>query len=103
MIGCFTISIEYLRFTEMNTMPEATHLPKHSRFEISSEAGTAHLDYLIDGSNMTIHHTFVPPAFRGKGYAALLANAAFEYAKQSKLTIIPECSYIESYLKRRTK
>ena len=103
MIGCFTISIEYLKITKMKASPEVIHLPAHSRFEVSSEAGTAHLDYWIDGSNMTIHHTFVPPAFRGKGYAALLANAAFAYAEQSKLTIIPECSYIESYLKRRTK
>lgn len=84
----------------MNTIPEVIHLPNESRFEISSSDGTAHLDYLAEGSSMTIHHTFVPQAFRGKGYAARLADAAIAFAEHSNLAIIPECSYIESYLKR---
>ncbi len=101
-MSCFTISIEYLIFKKMKASPKVIHSPEYSRFEILSEAGVAHLDYFIDGNSMTIHHTFVPPVFRGMGYAALLAEAACTYAEQSKLTIIPKCSYIESYLKRRT-
>lgn len=87
----------------MNTTPEVIHLPNKTRFEISSSAGTAHLDYVVDESSMTIHHTFVPPVFRGKGYAARLADAAFAFAEQSNLAIIPECSYIETYQKRMKK
>ena len=87
----------------MNTTPEVIHLPNKSRFEISSSAATAHLDYVVDEGSMTIHHTFVPPAFRGTGYAARLADAAIAFAEQSNWAIIPECSYIESYLKRIKK
>jgi len=39
--------------------------------------------------------------FRGRGIAEKLCKAAFEYAKQHQLTVIPSCSYIsDAYLKR---
>jgi len=87
----------------MSGRPIVQHHTDKLRFEISSLGQSAHLDYSIDRDSMTIHHTFVPPEFRGKGYAALLAETAFNYAAQAKLKIIHNCSYIEKYMVRRQK
>jgi predicted GNAT family acetyltransferase len=36
------------------------HNTAQLRFELTNSAGTAILEYHLDGSIMTIHHTFVP-------------------------------------------
>jgi predicted GNAT family acetyltransferase len=79
---------------------EVIHLPENSRFEIRVGAHVALLEYQIMGDSITMHHTFVPVELRGKNLASLLADAALEFAKASKLKVIPQCSYIEAYMKR---
>ncbi|WPJ94784.1 N-acetyltransferase [Coraliomargarita algicola] len=79
---------------------EVIHKPHDSRFEIRIAPHVAILEYKIIGHTITMHHTFVPPELRGKSLAALLADAALAFAKTSKLKVIPQCSYIEAYMKR---
>jgi len=78
----------------------STHLLEESRFAIRIGEHLAVLDYCITGDSMTIHHTLVPPELRGKGLAAVLAEAALNFAKTSGLKVIPQCSYISTYIKR---
>ena len=85
----------------MDTSETVTHLPDKNAFVIKDGEDPAILEYQIEDSNMTIDRTYVPSQFRGKGYAAQLAEAAIHYAKEHNFKIIPECSYIASYLKRR--
>lgn len=64
------------------------------------------LDYVLNTSKQTmdIHHTFVPPKHRGKGFATLLCDAAYQYAGEHKLEINPICTYVqEVYAKRIVK
>jgi predicted GNAT family acetyltransferase len=79
---------------------EVIHMPTDSRFEIRIGEHRALLEYQIADDTMTITHTFVPTELRGKGLAAILAEAALGFAKVSNLKVIPECSYIAVYMKR---
>lgn len=79
----------------------ATHLPGQSRFEIAINHATAVLEYRIADDSMTIHHTYVPPELRGSGVAAKLADAALAFVNSSELRVIPQCSYIAAYMKRK--
>jgi hypothetical protein len=63
-----------------------------SRFEIEERCEIAYLEFDIDSQGwMTIWHTEVPPAMRGRGVAGELAQTAFEYAKQNKLRVDVIC------------
>ena len=88
----------------MPTESEVPICPSHNvslaRFELMIDHHTAVLDYTRDGAVITIHHTFVPVELRGKGVAGALAGAAFQYARDQGLRVIPACSYIATYAKR---
>jgi uncharacterized protein len=47
-----------------------------------------------------ITHTGVPHAWEGRGIAASLTQAAFEYARSRGLSVTPLCSYAAAYLRR---
>ena len=80
---------------------EVKHEATASRFVINQEGQEAFLQYRISSGTIDLTHTFVPEALRGKGLAEKLCYAAFEYAKQQNLNVIPSCSYVSgAYLKR---
>ncbi|KAJ7527064.1 hypothetical protein O6H91_16G042100 [Diphasiastrum complanatum] len=72
--------------------------PLSSRFQ--TKDGEAYIQYeLKDGEQegkgaLDLKSTFVPPTKRGLGIAPKLAEAAFSYAKEQGLTVIPTCSFI---------
>jgi uncharacterized protein len=67
-------------------------LHKVNRFEIEEDGQTAYLEFETDTSGwMTIWHTEVPPALRGRGLATELARAAFEHAKSNHLRLDVIC------------
>ena len=70
-----------------------------SRFEIDQDNETAYIEFEIDGAGwMTIWHTEVPAALRGRGIATELAQAAFEHAKANHLRVDVICPLALSYL-----
>ncbi|HEY3988071.1 MAG TPA: GNAT family N-acetyltransferase [Acidobacteriaceae bacterium] len=69
-----------------------------SRFEIEELGEVAYLEFDTDSQGwMTIWHTEVPPAMRGRGVAAELAQTAFEYAKQNHLRVDVICPLAASF------
>lgn len=76
------------------------HNPQESQFEIKIDDHVALLEYKITNGSITIDHTFVPTELRGKGLAAKLAQAALKFSQTENLKVIPQCSYIEAYMKR---
>ena len=82
---------------------ELSHEPDKARFIIQLGDEIAHLDYTLNGSVMDMHHTFVPPALRGKNIAGQLAKAAFDYAREQQLQVLPSCSYIARYAERHSE
>ena len=70
-----------------------------SRFEIEENGQTAYLEFELDGAGwMTLWHTEVPEALRGRGLAAELARAAFDYAKSNHLRVDVICPSALHYL-----
>lgn len=70
-----------------------------SRFEIEEGGETAYLEFELDSAGwMTLWHTEVPEALRGRGLATELAKTAFDYAKANKLRVDVICPLALHYL-----
>lgn len=77
-----------------------THNATTSRFEAMVDGELCVADYhLVDGV-MRIHHTSVAAPVSGRGIAARLVEAAFEYASAHGLKVEPWCSYVRTYFRR---
>jgi len=76
---------------------------EQSRFNAIDEKGVqlGELDYIIEPNNkMRVTHTGVKPEYGGLGIAAALNKEAILFAKTNNYTIIADCSYTESYIKK---
>lgn len=76
------------------------HHPEKYCFEMKINDLTAFLEYRLDGNNMDIIHTKVPEPLEGRGIAASLVKAAFDYASENKLKPRAICSYALVWLQR---
>ena len=76
------------------------HDPKEQKFFITVDDGEAVLNYHLKEGVIEFAHTYVPSAYRGKGYAEAVVKAGFEYARAKKLKVIPSCPYVPVYLER---
>jgi|SRR5215211_1253261 len=84
----------------MADAPQVIRNATASRFEVGSDDALATLSYYERKDHITLVHTEVPPACEGKGFGSMLARAAFDYAKDTGLRVIPACSFIRSFLER---
>lgn len=73
---------------------EVTHYPERGRFEIILDGHTGYVEYVPRCDGIDIIHTIVPPPIEGRGVAAALVKAAYEYARANNLKITPSCSYV---------
>lgn len=85
--------------------PEAVrHNEAASRFEAIVEGQLCRADYRResgpDGDVLRIFHTEVPVALEGRGIAATIVRAAFDFAQRHGLRIYPACSYVRAYVRR---
>lgn len=72
-----------------------------SRFEVEEDGETAYLEFELDNSGwITLWHTEVPEALRGRGIAAMLAKTALEYARDNKLKVDVVCPLVANYLSK---
>ncbi len=72
-----------------------------NRFEFEEEGETAYLEFEVDGHGwMTLWHTEVPPRLRGRGIAGMLAQTAFEYARDNQLKVDVICPIASDYVKK---
>ncbi|MGQ1948603.1 GNAT family N-acetyltransferase [Geofilum sp. OHC36d9] len=77
------------------------HNPALSRFEITIDSQTAVIDYQpVSPQVWIISHTKVPAILEGQGIASHLAKTLLTYCRQKNIKIIPECSFVVSYLQR---
>jgi len=58
------------------------------------------LDYRLSDGVMSITHTEVPHALRGRGLAGQLVRTAFEHAREAGLKVAPRCSYAAEWSER---
>jgi predicted GNAT family acetyltransferase len=72
-----------------------------SRFAATVKGGEAKLLYARpDPKTIDLQHTEVPSEARGHHVAESLAAAAFAYARQSGLKVIPTCPFVRQWLLR---
>ncbi len=82
-------------------MIEIRHDAAARRFVADVEGRQAVLDYTICGDVMTITHTGVPPAIRGRGIAGELMRAALSAARNAGWKVMPACSYAAAYVAKQ--
>jgi predicted GNAT family acetyltransferase len=71
------------------------------QFKIEREGQISLLSYETDGHEwISLLHTEVPPALRGRGIATALARMAFEYAKENHLKVEVICPFVHYFLNK---
>ncbi len=70
------------------------------RYEISIGDSVAFLAYDRQGSRILMQHTEVPKEFEGKGVGAKLVKFALDAAKETGMTVVPNCSFVAVYIAR---
>jgi predicted GNAT family acetyltransferase len=77
--------------------PHITHEPGRFVARVGTQEAT--LVYERRGDLLDVQHTWTPPALRGYGLAARLTAAAFAYAREEGLRVVPTCSYTRGYVR----
>ena len=72
-----------------------------SRFELDEMGQTAYLEFDLDsGGWITLLHTEVPEALRGRGIAGTLAKTGLEYARDNNLKVDVVCPMAANFLSK---
>lgn len=70
------------------------------RFTVEINGHTALVDYQLYDDALDIRKTLVPKEISGRGIAAALVKAAYDYAVEQKLKCLGTCSYAVVWLER---
>jgi predicted GNAT family acetyltransferase len=82
-------------------MNKATRSVTRSRFEVEEMGETAYLEFDLDSAGwITLLHTEVPEALRGRGIASMLAQTGLEYARDHQLKVDVVCPLVANYLSK---
>lgn len=85
---------------EEHNSPVVNNTELH-RYELKAGGAIACLEYSMQGGSISLDHTHVPDAMRGKGAGAILVRAALADAKQNRWSIIPKCTFVAAFLRKR--
>jgi predicted GNAT family acetyltransferase len=83
------------------TKLDIRHNEDETQFETVIEGKTAYAAYDLEEPNRIVFtHTIVPDELSGRGIAGELVKHALDYAKGKNLTVVPQCAYVASWIKR---
>lgn len=72
-----------------------------NRFELEEMGETAYLEFDMDSAGwITLLHTEVPEALRGRGIAGELAKTGLEYARDNQLKVDVICPLVANYISK---
>lgn len=77
------------------------HNADAERFEAFVDGTLCRADYRMHDGVMRLIHTEVPQVFAGRGIAGQLVAAALVHARAHGLKVVPACSYVRTYMRRR--
>ena len=83
-------------------MPSIVHNPAEQRFETDpgGEGALALIEYRQTDAGLILVHTEVPEQYEGQGIGGALVKAAFDYARQQNLKVIPQCPFAAVWAER---
>jgi predicted GNAT family acetyltransferase len=77
---------------------------QESQFETTVDGHRAIAAYDLEEPNRIVFtHTEVPEALAGRGIAGEIVKYALDYARDHKLTVVPQCAYVAAYVKRHSE
>ncbi|MDR0891673.1 MAG: N-acetyltransferase [Mediterranea sp.] len=76
------------------------HQPEQHLFRTEVDGRTGFVEYRLINGYLDITHTIVPRPIEGRGIAADLVKAAFDYARANGLKPKGTCSYAAIWLER---
>ena len=82
------------------TTYDIRHNEEASRFETTVDGMVAFAEYDMEGSNIVFTHTIVPDELSGRGIANQLVRRGLEHAREQKLTVVPQCSFVAAFIQR---
>ena len=68
-------------------------------YELNLEGGVAFADYRLSPGIVTVTHTEVPRALRGRGLGAKLSSAVLDHIRSQGLKVIPRCGYFAGFIR----
>ncbi len=80
--------------------PVISHDRAAQRFSTEVDGAVSILEYALLDDIMTIEHTGVPDALRGRGIASALVHSALAAARAAGWKVVPACSYAAAWMQR---
>jgi len=71
-----------------------------SRFVLDVNGNEVYVLYAEDKNTIDLYSTYTPPKLRGQGLAEKVVLAAFKYAKEKNLNVIPSCWYVRKFIEK---
>ena len=81
-------------------MASVVHRADQHRFVIEEDGAEGELVYELRDGEVAFVHTGVPPQIQNRGLAADLVAAGTAWAASEQLVVVPQCSYVQVWLKR---
>ena len=79
---------------------EIIHEPSKHTFKTIVDGYTGYVTYTIYDGKLDIRHTVVPKEIGGRGIAAQLVKATYDYALEQRMRPVATCSYALIWLQR---
>ncbi|HEY4081926.1 MAG TPA: GNAT family N-acetyltransferase [Burkholderiaceae bacterium] len=77
--------------------------PDGGRFWAEVEGRGIELDYELQGRRALFVHTGTDPALGGRGFAAQIVQAGWDWAQAQGLEVVPVCSYVAVWMQRNKR
>jgi hypothetical protein len=74
--------------------------PSVQRFELEASGQLAVIEYQRADRILTLTHTYVPTELSGRGIGSALTQGTLDLIKSRGERIIPQCSFINAFIKR---
>lgn len=74
------------------------HNEAAKRFETLIDGQTGYISYKEREDKLVYDHTIVPLQLGGHGVGSALVKHALDYARENNKKVIPQCSFVSSYI-----
>ena len=81
-------------------MSAVRHNAANNRFELDVEGGHALAFYRLADGVITITHTEVPAALRGRGIGSQMMRGVLDSVRALGFKVVPRCPFVADYMNR---